>query len=162
MEQWLVQPHIGVGPFRLDMSRQEFDRVFAEPPREISSRNPDRPKRLIFGRWGVHVTLNRDEQAEEIGMGPESEVAFVFDGVDLLRSPANRALAAVRARAPYNTSHPEVGSLFIFPKLDMTLWRGYTPTGPNDRTPEGLHFRAATIARKGVYARFLDLGSTQP
>ena len=53
--------------------------------------------------------------------------------------------------AEYDPDDPEVGYSYIYPDLDLSVWRSTMPEGQED--DEGRFFRSVGVGRAGYYAK---------
>jgi len=147
VSEFEIRPHVGVGPVLLGMTREEVHRVLGSPDRLI------RENRESF-LDGVFVDFTPEGRAELIELANSPRFRAVFDGVWLHGTPAEDAVAVVSKHATYDETDPECGYAFVFPILDMSLWRR---TLPGDRQAAtdvaGRYFEAVAIGTRGYFAR---------
>jgi hypothetical protein len=98
MQEFLVKPHVGIGPARLGMTREEIRGVLGEPSHvqaaherwEIAFPNQD-----FFFENAFQVSYDDAMKAEFIEVASNSNYAVIFDGVDIHRSEPDQVIAAI-------------------------------------------------------------------
>lgn len=146
----VAAPRRGIASLVFGMSLPEVKDILGEP---------SAPPRLAFGSAGVLVVhwcknvlaldfapdLSCVEISRGEGFDPE------IDGVHVLRSEVDLVIEALRVRGwDYDRHDPEPGYSFVYPQLDIALWR---PVISHDSTEEGRFFSTFAIGREGYFAR---------
>ena len=144
-------PRVGVGPVKLGMTREEVRRVMPGPcdsflkglnPEHETDAFHDRGFQVFYGGEGPVV--------EYIELSRESGFRVLYRGLDVFATPADQVLAHVSGDAAIDPNDPELGYAYIFPDLDLSLWRPVLPESPED--PEGREFSTIGIGVAGYYA----------
>ena len=68
----------------------------------------------------------------ELSSGPDIEAEISGHGV--FTTPADELVTILRDLAPFDASDPELGYSYVFPDLDLAVWR---PVVPEDAEDEG-------------------------
>jgi hypothetical protein len=147
MPKYLVEPFVGVGPVRLGMSREEVLRAMVEP---------SRPYRRSYSDSDHEIDAFHDNSFQVFygGAAPEAEYIELSRGstsqpfyrdLDVFATRADEVVAYILQDAPYDEDDWELGYTYIFPELQLSLWR------PIVDEPEGSFFPSIGIGRKGYY-----------
>jgi hypothetical protein len=144
-----VLPRVGAGAIRLGMSRAEARRVLGVPVRSYP-KVPGAPLTDTYFGADLQVAYDADDRVQYIELNGPGAVDAVFHGRSLLMLPAEGVLAWMKRFAEYDPDDPEVGYSYIYPDLDLSVWRPTLPEGSED--DEGRFFRSVGVARAGYYA----------
>jgi len=145
-----VLPHVGVGPVRLGMSRDEVRRVMTGPCQPFRKGPFAAHETDAFHRSGFQVFYGGESPVVDyIELSRDSGFTASYRGVDVFAAPAERVIALFAHDAPFDPRHPELGYSYIFPGLDLSLWRPTLPDSPED--PEGREFATIGVGAAGYY-----------
>ena len=75
---------------------------------------------------------------------------MTYRGTDVFAQPAARLVELVAQDGPYDPDDPELGYSYIFPHLELALWRPVLPEGEED--PEGRYFSTIGVGRPGYFS----------
>lgn len=125
-----VEPGVGIGPVRLEMTEAEVLAVMGEPQHR-------RPDWLQVGQmWAWHqscfqVSFGGSRTVGEIMISFGGDLEALYAGIDLLNTPAAAVIAAL---SMLEQGHPtEDGYSYTFPGLQLALWHQSRPEdGPED------------------------------
>ncbi|MCA8993088.1 MAG: hypothetical protein KDA88_13950 [Planctomycetaceae bacterium] len=144
MKTFEIEPLKGVGPVRFGMSRDEVRKLLGTP----DSVNDNREWFLD----GFAVDYDSTGKVEFVEFAISSKFRVAFKGKCLHEMYADDAVAFVSEFAPYDATDPELGYTYMFPKLQLSLWR---PTMPEPDQPEdapaGRRFHAVGAAADGYF-----------
>jgi hypothetical protein len=144
VEDFDIIPHQGVGPIRLGMSRADVHEHFGKPDHVDDARE-----------WfldGFAVDFDSSGVVEFIELAESTRFKALFNGQSLHELDADDAVALVVADAPFDEDDPELGYTYVFPKMQMSLWRPMIPdTEQSPDDPDGRHFQAIGLGRKGYF-----------
>ena len=141
MVDCVIQPLIGVGPIKLGMPRDEVRRVMEQPPTSL-------PKRDAFYGSSFQVFYAGDQSTVEyIELSRESQVRALYRDLDVFATLADKVIAFISCDSAYDPSRRESGYSYIFPDLQLSVWR---PVLPQD-DQRGRFFSTIGIGRKGYY-----------
>jgi hypothetical protein len=122
-----IVPNVGIGKVRLGMSREEAGWLCEAGMQIDSSGNPP----VVTFIQVAH------------GTGAE------YRGVDLFDDPADDVVAAIaRLERLDPADYPPGKHSYLFPALNLILWRGEVSDEPGD---QGYTFQAASIHVPGYY-----------
>jgi hypothetical protein len=151
-----VVPHEGVGPVRLGMTR--------EAAREAMERAgvPLPPVRVetpvdVYHDAGFQVSYDASGIVEYIELSRGGAFVARYGGVDVFTTPADELVALVAKTTSYDPDDPEPGYTYLFPALDLSLWRPVLPEDceEEDQPDEydcGRVFTTIGVGRQGYYA----------
>ena len=144
MQTFDIKPHIGVGPIELLMSRADVRRHFGEPQWVMAEREAFLD--------GFFVDFDPAGRVEFIELGRSRRFCALFHGACLHEILAGEAVKQVSQFGEYDRNHPELGYSYIFPGLQMSLWRGTVPAADQrPETADGRYFEAIGIAVDGYF-----------
>jgi hypothetical protein len=121
-----LSPHVGAGEIRLGMSRSEVRRVFGEPVTSYP-KVPGAPLTDTYFGADLQVAYDSSDRVEYIELNGPGAVDAVFRGRSLLTLPAVDVLEWMRRFAEFDANDPELGYSYIYPDLDLSLWRPVMP-----------------------------------
>ncbi len=141
MRDFTIVPHHGVGPIRLGMTRSQVHEQFGKP--EFVTRDGSREGFL----GGFMVDFDQEDRVEFIELAKSENFRGVFEGKCLHELPADDAVAVVSRFGTYDETVRDLGYSYIFPDLQLSLWRGTIadPDQPDD-DHQGRCFEAVGIA----------------
>ena len=143
-------PHVGVGPVKLGMTREEVHRVMPGPCKSFpKGLNPEH-ETDAFHDGAFHVFYGGNgPNVEYIELFREAGFRLLYRGLDVFAMPTGQTVAHVSGDAPFDPTDPELGYSYIFPDLDLSLWRPVLPESPED--PEGREFSTIGVGVAGYY-----------
>ncbi len=152
MTDYEVVPHVGVGPVRLGMTREQVRRAMPGPCEPFRKGPFAKHETDGFHGSGFQVFYGGDEPtAEYIQLCTGQGLRAIYAGVSVFETPADTVVARISRLAPYDPSDRELGYSYIFPSLELSLWRPVKPESPTD--PEGQEFWSIGIGVRGYYSR---------
>jgi hypothetical protein len=141
-----VQPLVGVLPVRLGMLRAEVRKAMTVPPEEYRKAADGRYTADAF-HGGFHVFYEGDEPAVEyIELSRDSGLEAILDGANVFAVPADDLVSQLTRHSPFDPNDPELGYSFVFPQLELALWR------PVPFAPEGRFFSTVGIGVRGYFS----------
>jgi hypothetical protein len=148
-----VIPHVGVGPVRLGMPRDQVRSLMPGPCRPFR-KGPDALHETdAFHESGFQVFYGGTAPvAEYIELSRDSGFRALYCGVDVFATPADELVSRVARDAAFDPDDPELGHAYVFPTLDLSLWRPVTPEETPD-DPEGREFSTIGIGTRGYYGK---------
>jgi len=145
MTSFEILPLIGVGPVRFGMTRDGVHSLLGRPKTTRGSR-----RESFLG--GFYVDYDDVGTVEFIEMASSDQFSLSYQGICLHRVTADEAVKFISRFDQFDESHPEHGYTFMFPKLQLSLWRGTVPEAeqePDDM--DGHYFEAVGIGRLGYF-----------
>ena len=139
-----VEPHIGVRPVLLGMARDAVRAaMLAAGHLHVEDTHAARD---LFHRNSFQVFYDLGGIAEYIELSSSAEFLATFQGERILELSADDAVRLVTQTATYSTTDWELGWSYVFPALDLSLWR------PVIEGDEGRSFATVGVGRLGYYA----------
>jgi hypothetical protein len=152
MMEFTIDPLVGVGPIKFGQTRREVQAILAglgEPKAVLRNPNTD-----CFFHNAFQVSYDDENRVEFIQAADSDEFQFLFRDESLHEMPAEEAVRFLSQFAEYDRDDPEKGYSYIFPTLQLSLWRGVLPSSVlNDRA--GRHFEAVGAGRAGYFDKLL-------
>jgi hypothetical protein len=71
----------------------------------------------------------------------------MYKGHDVFETKAQDLVNFISQEAPYDPDDPEIGFSYVFPILELALWRPVKPEDEDD--PEGQYFSTIGIGCQG-------------
>jgi len=147
--QYDVLPGAGMGPIRLTMMRDDVRRVMAEPPLSFKKGT----------HWvdayrlsTVQIFFADDEQhIEYIEISANEQILVLYRGVDVFTTPADTLIDLISQQGAFDPNDPQLGYSYIFPALELSLWRPGLPDQAGDDAYRC--FITLGIGRVGYYSQ---------
>jgi hypothetical protein len=145
--EFIILVHYGVGPIHLGMTRSEVHEHMGDP--QFVRKGDGREMFLS----GFMVDFDQDGRVKFIELAKSDRYRALFEGRCLHELPADDAVALVSKFAAYDENHRELGYSYIFPDLQLSLWRDHIPDPeqPLDE-PDGRYFETVGIAAAGYFS----------
>ena len=143
MAQYELRPHSGVGPVLLGMTRKAVHAAMGETPVPFQRGGLDGSETEAYLGASFQVTYDRDGRVEFIELARDPALSAIYHGHDLLTIAAQEAVDLLARDAPFDPDDPELGYAYIFPALDLSLWRETMPE--DDADPDGRTFDAVGL-----------------
>lgn len=134
MTVYEVVPHVGAGPVRLGMSREEVRRSMPGPCTPFRKAPGDAYEVDAFHGTGFQVFYGGESPVVEyVELSRDSGFVASCCGVDVFAATVDEVVALVSGLAPFDLERPESGHSYVFPWNDLSLWRPTQPHGsPED------------------------------
>jgi hypothetical protein len=148
MLTFTMWPLVGIGPIKFGMTRSEVRGILADlgqPKATLRSPNTD-----CFFQNAFQVSYDEDGRVEFIETAASSDFQVLFHDSSLHEMTAEDAVQLVSQFAEYDKNHPEQGYSYIFPALQLSLWRPVVPADPDDT--EGRHFEAVGVGKEAYFS----------
>lgn len=147
-----INPHIGVGPVRLGMSCSEARSMIAVPFRSFKKSSTD--VSLTDAYFNNCFQLFFDEADVVNYIELSNPIKALYKGIPVFDSKAEVIIAAISLDAAVEQSVLEPGYSFLFPSLDLSLWRPTIPEPDQaEQDNEGRYFMTIGIGRIGYFSR---------
>jgi len=141
MHHYTIEPHNGIGPIRLGMSRSDVESIFGKPQFEQGER--------VGYLDGFMIDFDEAGRVEFIELANSLRFTATYRGKDLHALPADEVVELVGQDDSFDQDDPEVGYSYIFKGLQLSLWRPTLPQSPADA--DGQHFQAVGLASDGYF-----------
>lgn len=148
MQTFAVQPLVGVGPVHLGTSRNEVRRILGPCSTSIRKSPSSREATDAWFANGFQVFYAGEMPAVEyIGLSAGVGFSAMLFGHDVFTTPASTVVSLVQEHAAFDATDPELGSSYIFPSIELSLWR------PDCDELEGNFFATVGIGIRGYYSQ---------
>ncbi|MEM7385417.1 MAG: hypothetical protein AAF514_10775 [Verrucomicrobiota bacterium] len=138
MRVFEINPLVGAGALTFGMTREEVLKAWG-----VGEPDPfNRSDTEIDGFLGNAVQVNYDEagRVKFIEFARDDDVAAIYNGMDLLRTPAAEVIEKISKQASFNPDDFELGYSYQFPDLELRFWR---------QAEENRFFTTTGVGRKG-------------
>jgi len=149
-QRFEVEPHVGAGPIKLGLSREELRRLMGAPFRTYS-KAPGEPLTDTYFGTDLQVSYDASDRVDYIELNGPRSINPTLRGRTLLFAPAEEVIDWMRGVSDFDADNPELGYSYVYPALDLSLWRPIVPEGPED--VEGLTFRSVGVGWRGYYRK---------
>lgn len=145
-----VIPLKGVGPVLLGMSREEVRSVMGMPIKSYKKTCDDSTLTDAYHKGGFQVFFDEHDRVEyaELSSSDDSFTA-VYKGKEIFQMKADDLVDWISRDAPFDPEDRELGYAYVFPQLELSVWRPFLPE--NDTDPEGQYFSTIGIGKRGYY-----------
>jgi hypothetical protein len=143
-----IESLIGIGPIKFGQTRSEVQAILADLGQPEAALRP--PNTDCFFQNAFQVSYDEDGRVAFIEAAPSSAFRVQFHSSSLHEMPADDAVRLVSQFAEYDRNDPDKGYSYIFPALQLSLWRPVLPSADPDDT-EGRHFEAVGAGKAGYF-----------
>ena len=146
-----VVPHVGIGPVRLGMTRDEVRAVMPGQPYTFRKVPDAKHETDGYHECGFQVFyFGPIPTVEYIELCRDSGFRAFYRGVDVFETAADVMVSHVCRDADYDPDDPELGCCYVFPNLELSLWRPFEPDSPD--APDGWTFSTIGVGVRGYYS----------
>jgi hypothetical protein len=139
-----VLPLVGVDDLRFGMKRTKVHELlgtsFSTFQKTPSALHPT--DAWLGGGFQVFYG-GPDACVEYIELSRDSGFSAMLFGQSVFATEASQVAALIEKHAPFDKSDPELGYSYVFPDLELSLWR------PIAEPPEGRFFSTVGVGTKG-------------
>lgn len=151
MDTFDVVPLVGVTPIKLGMSREESRAAMALPVHPFTKTPADSTPVDTYADGCLQVFFSSDDYVEFIELS--APINAVYHGMSVFQTQADDLIAAIGAESPYDPDNPELGYSYIFPDLELSLWRPTMPEEEQSREDtDGRYFATVGVGVRGYFA----------
>jgi hypothetical protein len=151
MNQYDVVPLRGVGPVLLGMVREEVHVVMGPQSQLLQKVTDDASTIEAYHEGGFQVFFDESDEVEYIELSSfDHSFAAMYRGREVFTTRARELLDLISAEASFDPEDPEIGYSYIFPELQLSLWRPVILE--DDEDSEGRYFSTIGIGRHGYYS----------
>jgi hypothetical protein len=148
--EYEVVPHVGIGPVRLGMTRAESRAAIGVEARAFMKDQADTVPTEAFHDASFQVFYDASERVEYIELSKSPEIEPIVFGEKVLQLRAEDAVGLVERHVAYDDSNPELGYSYVFPALELALWRPVVPESEDDE--EGRTFSTVGVGVSGYFS----------
>jgi hypothetical protein len=150
MRAYVVNPGVGVGPVRLGMHRDEVRAAMGQEPERFLKAGTSRYETDAYHDSAFQVFYEGDEpRVEFIELSGHGGFVAFYRGKDVFGTEASDLVEFIARDAPVDDRDPEFGYSFVFPSLELSLWR---PVLPED-DPDGEFFSTIGVGVEGYFSQ---------
>ncbi len=148
MPSYVVTPHQGVGPIRFGMPRAVVQAALKLSPETFHKVGA---QTLVdaYLEACFQVFYDAAHTVEYIELSRGGPVTALYQELDVFATTAEQVVQHLVQYAPFDASVPELGYSYIFPALDLSVWRPHLPKAE----PDGRFFATIGIGKAGYYRR---------
>lgn len=144
-----VIPLKGVGPVLLNMSRDESRAAMGVSPGTFRKSSDDTSLTDAYDESRFQVFFDEKDTVEYIELSLGGTNSVIYKGISVFEKEADDLIEVISLDAPYDENDPELGYSYVFPMLELSVWRPVIPESQNDEG--GRYFSTIGIGRKGYY-----------
>jgi hypothetical protein len=138
----IIEPLIGVGPIKLNMSKEQVHAVLGPPDFSHGNREGFLS--------GLMVNFSQEGKVEFIELAKSERYVALLNGIDAHSWPASEVVELLAKQAAFDSADPELGYSYIFKDMQLSLWRSVMPESISDS--EGRYFEAVGIGVRDYFA----------
>jgi hypothetical protein len=152
MTTYEVIPLRGIGPVFLDMSREQVRSAMGMQPRSFKKSFAGSDLADAYHEGGFQVFYDKEDRVEYIELSSlDSSFIAVYKGGLVFHTKASDLVDLISKDTPFDPDDPELGYGYVFPALELSLWRPIKPESDDDL--EGQYFSTIGVGRRGYYSR---------
>ena len=149
---------IGIGSVRLGSSPPDVRAAMGVAPYRFNRRLAGHATDAWHGSAFQVNYQGYPPTVDFIELANSSEFRVHYKGIDVFATPASDLVARLSAEAPYDLHHRELGYTYVFPTIELSLWRQVMPESDDD--PIGRFFDAVGLGIGGYFSgQRHDVGS---
>ena len=145
-----VAPLKGVGLILLGMSREASRSAMGVSPETFIKSSASDFLTDTYNDFGFQVFFDAKDTVEYIELSAGRPIPVIYKGISVFETRADDLIEIISLDAPYDENDPEFGYGYIFPMLELSLWRPVIPESRNDEV--GRYFSTIGIGIKGYYS----------
>jgi hypothetical protein len=147
-----VNPIIGVGSVKLGMSRADVRSIMNADPHTFKKTPTSKHDTDAWHNSGFQVFYRGEVPTVEfIELSRDSGIVALYKGIDVFNTVASKLIKKISEDDVYDASDPELGYSYLFPNLEMSLWRPIKPESLED--DEGKYFSTIGVGVEGYYSQ---------
>jgi hypothetical protein len=147
MPLYTIQPHQGLGPIQFGMRRAEV-RTAMQRPVETFYKGGESPLVDAYLDSCLQVFYDEADRVEYIELSSNGPLTAIYNDLDVFATAAEEVVQHITQHAAFDASDPELGYSYIFPDLDLSVWRPHLP----EDGPDGQYFATIGIGKPGYYS----------
>lgn len=152
MDTYEVVPLQGVGAIRLGMTREETRSIMASPF-QSRQRRFDPAAIDAYLEACFQIFFDDKDKVDYIELSRRGTFTALYKDASVFQTKVDNMVALVLQDAEVDKSDREYGYSYIFPALELSLWRAVMPEPQDDPADlEGVYFDTIGIGKFGYYS----------
>jgi hypothetical protein len=148
-----VVPLRGVGPVIFGMTRLESREAMRQPFVSYRKTTGSTAMTDAYHQSSFQVYFDVDDRVEYIELS-RFPVQALYKGVSVLELKAEEVVSLLTKDGQSDDSNPEQGYSYIFPDLELSVWRPTLPEEDQDENDSGgMYFETIGIGKRGYYSQ---------
>lgn len=167
MLNFQVIPGIGIGPVHLGFTRQQVEEALGTGTQSVLPRDSEGHEKqgFFYPDCSLNVEYSDKESIVEwIGVSKNTHFKVIYNDIDLFALEAEELVSLISKETPFDENDFELGYSYIFPELELALWRSSMPKDfEGDKEFEGeewynedlkksRYFQTVSLGIKGYYS----------
>lgn len=157
MRKYKLEPLSGIGPIKLGMTRKEVRSDMQEKYKSFK-KTPDDPNLTdAFFNSTFQIFYDKNDNVEYIELSGYKSFEFVvvFNEIKIFETKADDLIEKISQKASYDKTNDKIPYSYIFPTLELSLWRPNIPDVVDNKNSneyhDSLYFQTVGIGIKGYY-----------
>jgi uncharacterized protein YkuJ len=161
MLNFRVIPGVGIGHIRFGFTRQEVKQAFGTEPEAVLPRDSEGHEKQAFYFEGTFTMeySDKDSTVEWIAVSRNGPFKVTYNEIDLFALEVEELVNLISKETPFDKNNPLLGYSYIFPELEMALWRPSMPKDfEGDEELEGSKVWFEEDLKKSKFSETISLG----
>jgi hypothetical protein len=135
----------------LGMSREGVRSVMGMPLKSYKKTSHSPTLTDVYCDGCFQVFFDEHDKVEYIELSSSDDLfSVVYKGKKVFQTKADDLVDLIEEDAPYDPAAPELGYSYVFPRLELGVWRPAIPEDEDDL--EGQYFRTIGVGKRGYYS----------
>jgi hypothetical protein len=147
MPRFIVQPLQGIGPVQFGMHRADV-RAAMNLPVESFQQTGAPAATDAYLESCFQVFYDAADTVEYIELSRGGSITAIYGALDIFVTEAEQVVEQIAQEAAVDETDPELGYSYVFPALELSLWRPVLP----EYEQEGRYFATIGVGRPGYYS----------
>ncbi len=153
MKMYEIVPLQGVSDVRLGMSRDETRSIMALPFTSFRKSFNVAMLTDAYLESCFQIFFDDEDKAEYIELSRRGAFIALYNNVSVFETKADELVGIVSQNAEVDKSNREHGYSYVFPALELSLWRAVMPEPQDDPADlEGVYFDTIGVGKQGYYS----------
>ena len=153
MDTYKVVPLKGIGGIRLGMTREETRLIMSLPCTPFQKSFTSATLTDAYLKSCFQIFFDDEDKVEYIELSRRGAFRALYKGVSVFETKADELVAVVLQNAAVDRADREYGNSYIFPNLELSLWRAVMPELQDDPADlEGVYFDTIGVGKPGYYS----------
>jgi hypothetical protein len=148
--EYEIAPLKGVGSILLGMRREVSRNAMGTSPKTVRKSSAAESLTDAYNESAFQIFFDAKDAVEYIELSSGGPIPVIYKGIPVFETPADDLIEVISLDAPYDENDPELGYSYVFPLLELSVWRPVIAESRNDE--DGRYFSTIGIGRKGYYS----------